>query len=83
MQRIYQNWIRFKYDSCEMVYTLTSRCSQCSWKHPPKLGGFGKVVEMDKSHFAGAPKYGKGVRNGEKRGKIILNGRLVLLKEEV
>ena len=36
------------------------------WKHPPKLGGFGKFFEMDESHFAGAPKYGKGRCLGEK-----------------
>ena len=34
-------------------------------KNPPILGGFGKIVEMDESHFAGAPKYGKGRRLGE------------------
>ena len=34
------------------------------WKHPPKLGGFGEIAEMDESHFAGAPKYGKGRRLG-------------------
>ena len=39
------------------------------WKHPLKLGGFGKIVEMDESHFAGAPKYGKGRRLGEKAWK--------------
>ena len=30
--------------------------------YPPKLEG--KIVEMDESHFAGAPKYGKGRRLG-------------------
>ena len=34
-------------------------------KNPLKLGGFGKIVEMDESHFAGAPKYGKGRRLGD------------------
>ena len=28
----------------------------------PKFGGFGKVVEMDESYFAGAPKYNRGRR---------------------
>ena len=31
---------------------------------PPKLGRYRKNVEMDESHFAGAPKYGKGRRLG-------------------
>jgi len=31
----------------------------------PKLGGFGKIVEMDESHFAGTAKFGKGRRLGE------------------
>ena len=33
---------------------------ECLDLDPPELGGFGKNVEMDESHFAGAPKYGKG-----------------------
>ena len=33
-------------------------------KNTPKLGGFGKIVEMDGSYFAGVPKYGKGRRLG-------------------
>ena len=31
---------------------------------PPKLGRYRKNVEMDESHFAGAPKYRKGCRLG-------------------
>ena len=30
----------------------------------PKLGGYGKIVEMDESYFAGNPKYNKGRRLG-------------------
>ena len=33
-------------------------------KKYPKLGGFGKVVEMDESFFAGAPKFNRGRRLG-------------------
>ena len=40
-------------------------CGEWIEKNPPKLGGFGKIVEMDESYFAGAPKYGKGRRLGE------------------
>ena len=43
-------------------------------KNPPKLGGFGKIVEMDESHFAGAPKYGKGGRLDEYAWEAISNG---------
>ena len=35
------------------------------WANKPKLGGFGKIVEMDESFFAGAFQYGKGRRLGE------------------
>ena len=31
----------------------------------PKLGGFGKVVEMDESFFPGKPKFNRGHRLGE------------------
>ena len=40
-------------------------CAQWIERNPPKLGGFGKIVEMDESYFAGAPKYAKGRRLGE------------------
>ena len=40
-------------------------CSKWIWANKPKLGGFGKIVEMDESHFAGAPKFGRGRRLGE------------------
>ena len=40
-------------------------CEKWIWANKPKLGGFGKIVEMDESHFAGTSKYGKGRRNGE------------------
>ena len=49
------NW----YGKCREV------CSTWIWQNKPKLGGFGKIVEMDESHFAGAAKYGKGRRLGE------------------
>ena len=41
-------------------------CNTWIWddKHTPKLGGFGKVVEMDESFFPGAPKYNRGRRLG-------------------
>ena len=35
-------------------------CGVWIWANKPKLGGFGKIVEMDESHFAGTQKYGKG-----------------------
>ena len=40
-------------------------CGKWIETNPPKLGGFGKIVEMDESYFAGAPKYGKGRRLAE------------------
>ena len=40
-------------------------CEKWIWANRPKLGGFGKIVEMDESHFAGTSKYGKNRRNGE------------------
>ena len=41
-------------------------CTNWIWdpKHTPKLGGFGKVVEMDESYFPGASKYNRGRRLG-------------------
>ena len=41
-------------------------CNSWIWdkKNTPKLGGFGKVVEMDESFFPGAPKYNRGRRLG-------------------
>ena len=33
-------------------------------ENKPKLGGFGKVVEMDESYFPGKPKYNRGRRLG-------------------
>ena len=40
-------------------------CSGWIWYNKPRLGGFGKIVEMDESHFAGTAKFGKGRRLGE------------------
>ena len=34
-------------------------------ENTPKLGGFGKIVEMDESYFPGKPKYNRGRRLGE------------------
>ena len=50
-------WYRF----CREV------CTEWFWKeeNTPKLGGFGKIVEMDESYFPGMPKYNKGRRLGE------------------
>jgi hypothetical protein len=42
------------YSKCREV------CGTWIWANKPKLGGFGNIVEMDESHFAGAQKYGKG-----------------------
>ena len=41
-------------------------CNAWIWNenNTPKLGGFGKVVEMDESFFPGAPKYNRGRRLG-------------------
>ena len=39
-------------------------CEEWMNRHPPQLGGFGKIVEMDESFFPGVPKYGKGRRLG-------------------
>ena len=55
--------------NCKTVVKWYAKCREvCEtwiWANKPKLGGFGKIVEMDESHFAGAPKYGKGRRLGE------------------
>jgi hypothetical protein len=47
------------YNKCRDV------CGKWIWANKPKLGGYGNIVEMDESHFAGVPKYGKGRRIGE------------------
>ena len=50
--------------NCNMLVKYYSKCREvCGtwiWANKPKLGGFGTIVEMDESHFAGAQKYGKG-----------------------
>ena len=50
-------WYRF----CREV------CTTWFWNpvNTPKLGGYGKIVEMDESFFPGHPKYNKGRRLGE------------------
>ena len=42
-------------------------CTTWFWnpENTPKLGGYGKIVEMDESFFPGQPKYNKGRRLGE------------------
>ena len=42
-------------------------CTEWFWDpiNTPKLGGFGKIVEMDESFFPGKPKYNRGRRLGE------------------
>ena len=47
------------YNKCRNV------CGKWIWANKPKLGGYGNIVEMDESHFAGVPKYSKGRRIGE------------------
>ena len=65
MQAVYQHWT----ENCKTVVKWYAKCREvCEtwiWANKPKLGGFGKIVEIDESHFAGAPKYGKGRRLGE------------------
>ena len=41
-------------------------CSNWIWnpEHTPKLGGYGKIIEMDESFFPGAPKFNRGRRLG-------------------
>ena len=55
--------------NCKTIVKWYAKCREvCStwiWANKPKLGGFGKIVEMDESHFAGAPKFGRGRRLGE------------------
>ena len=59
--------------STKTNHTVTEYYADCravcnSWirdsKNTPKLGGFGKVVEMDESYFPGQPKYKRGRRLG-------------------
>ena len=42
-------------------------CTSWFWKpeNTPKLGGYGVIVEMDKSYFPGKPKFHKGRCLGE------------------
>ena len=60
--------IRNKTDHTVVEYYADCRnvCTSWIWddKHTPKLGGFGKVVEMDESFFPGAPKHNRGRRLG-------------------
>ena len=44
-------------------------CASWIWNpdNTPKLGGFGKIIEMDESYFAGAPKFNRGVRLDRQR----------------
>ena len=37
-------------------------CTEWFWdsNNTPKLGGYGKIVEMDESFFPGCPKFNKG-----------------------
>ena len=55
--------------NCKTLVNLYAKCREvCGkwiWANKPKLGGFGQIVEMDESHFAGAPKYGRGRKLGE------------------
>ena len=55
--------------NCKTIVKWYAKCREvCGtwiWANKPKLGGFGKIVEMDESYFAGASKYGKGRRLGE------------------
>ena len=48
------------YADCRAVCNSWIRDS----KNAPKLGRFGKVVEMDESYFPGQPKYMRGRRLG-------------------
>ena len=54
-------------------HTVTEYYSDCrnvcnSWiwnpENTPKLGGYGKIIEMDESYFPGAPKFNRGRRLG-------------------
>ena len=44
--------------------TCREVCTDWIWDNTPMLGGYGKIVEMDESYFAGAPKYNRGRRLG-------------------
>ena len=44
------------YDDCSAIW---NKCIQ-NPENSPKLGGFGKVVEMEESYFLGQPKYVRG-----------------------
>ena len=57
MQQHCYKWYKF----CRRVVT------EWFWNpiNTPKLGGFGKIVEMDESYFPGKPKFNRGRRLGE------------------
>ena len=44
--------------------TCREVCTDWIWDNTPMLGGYGKIIEMDESYFAGAPKYNHGRRLG-------------------
>ena len=50
--------------NCNLIVNMYARCREvCGcwiWANKPKLGGYGTIVEIDESHFAGRQKYGKG-----------------------
>ena len=50
----------------ELYSDFRTICNHWIWDsaHTPKLGGFGKIVEMDESYFPGCPKYNRGRRLG-------------------
>ena len=60
--------ISTKTDHTVIEYYADCRRTCTSWiwdtKNLPKLGGFGKFVEMDESYFPGAPKFNRGRRLG-------------------
>ena len=51
-------------------------CGDCIRKNPPKLGGFGVIVQMDESYFAGAPSTEKADVQETNPGIISINGDL-------
>ena len=62
--------ITASYNNTAVKYYRMCReiCNEWFWdpRNTPKLGGFGTIVEMDESYFAGKPKYQRGRRLGEK-----------------
>ena len=61
-----QCWYENRPYNWEIYNDCRNVCTFWIWNPEltPNLGGYGKIVEMDKSFFPGAPKFNRGRRVG-------------------